>query len=108
MAVTRRELMAGAALAAAGTLTGFPAIAQRGPLKVGVFISEVDAQGVDELVGPYVSQMRVGLGLAASEINAMGGIQRWTPEFGQLAKVGSRPRRRSLECHGSDGVILLS
>ena len=36
------------------------------------------------------------------------GIERWTPEFGQLAKVGSRPRRRSLECHGSDGVILLS
>ena len=35
-------------------------------------------------------------------------IQRWTPEFGQLAKVGSRPRRRSLECHGRDGVILLS
>jgi len=74
MAVTRREFVAGVALAAAGTLTGFPAIAQRGPLKVGVFISEVDAQGVDELVGPYVSQMRVGLGLAASEINAMGGI----------------------------------
>ena len=76
MAVTRREFVVGAgtALAAAGTLTGFPAIAQRGPLKVGVFISEVDAQGVDELVGPYVSQMRVGLGLAASEINAMGGI----------------------------------
>ena len=74
MVVTRREFVAGAALAAAETLTGFPAIAQRGPLKVGVFISEVDAQGVDELVGPYVSQMRVGLGLAASEINAMGGI----------------------------------
>ena len=74
MAVTRREFVAGAALAAAETLTGFPAIAQRGPLKVGVFISEVDAQGVDELVGPYVSQMRIGLGLAASEINAMGGI----------------------------------
>ncbi len=76
MAVTRREFMAGAgtALAAAGSLTGFPAIAQRRPLKVGVFISEVDAQAVDELVGPYVSQMRVGLGLAASEINAMGGI----------------------------------
>ena len=34
--------------------------------------------------------------------------ERWTPEFGQLAKVGSRPRRRSLACHGSDGVILLS
>ena len=74
MVVTRREFVAGAALAAAETLTGFPAIAQRGPLKVGVFISEVDAQGVDELVGPYVSQMRVGLGLAASEINAIGGI----------------------------------
>ena len=34
--------------------------------------------------------------------------QRWTPKLGQLAKVGSRPRRRSLECHGRDGVILLS
>ena len=34
--------------------------------------------------------------------------KRWTPELGQLAKVGSRPRRRSLECHGRDGVILLS
>ena len=36
------------------------------------------------------------------------GILQRSPEFGQLAKVGSRPRRRSLECHGSDGVILLS
>ena len=34
--------------------------------------------------------------------------QRWTPKFGQLAKVGSRPRRRSLACHGRDGVILLN
>ena len=34
--------------------------------------------------------------------------QRWIPKFGQLAKVGSRPRRRSLACHGRDGVILLS
>ncbi len=34
--------------------------------------------------------------------------ERWTPKFGQVAKVGSRPRRRSLECHGRDGVILLS
>ena len=93
MVVTRREFMAGAGatLAATGALTGFPAIAQRRPLKaaaltgfpaiaqrrplkVGVFISEVDAQGVDERVEPYVSQMRVGLGLAASEINAMGGV----------------------------------
>ena len=34
--------------------------------------------------------------------------ERWTPKFGQLAKVGSRPRRRSLACHGRDGVIRLS
>ena len=34
--------------------------------------------------------------------------QRWTPKFGQLAKVGSRPRKRSLACHGRDGVILLN
>ena len=34
--------------------------------------------------------------------------ERWTPKFGQLAKVGSRPRRRSLACHGRDGVILLN
>ena len=76
MAVTRREFVAGAgtALVAAGSLPGFPAIAQVIPLKVGVFVSEVDAQGVDELAEPYVSQMRLGLGLAASEINAMGGI----------------------------------
>ena len=75
MAVTRREFVAGAGAAlAAGSLTGFPAIAQSRPLKVGVFVSEVDARGVDELAEPYVSQMRLGLGLAASEINAMGGM----------------------------------
>ena len=93
MAVTRREFMvgAGAALAAAGTPLGFPAIAQRRPLKVGVFISEVDAQGVDELVGPYVSQMRVGLGLAASEINAMGGILGRSVELVYRDDGGSPP-----------------
>ncbi len=75
MAVTRREFIsgAGAALAAAGSLAGFPAIVQSRPLKIGVFVSEVDAQGVDELVEPYGSQMRLGLRLAASEINATGG-----------------------------------
>jgi branched-chain amino acid transport system substrate-binding protein/urea transport system substrate-binding protein len=74
--VTRRNFVvgAGATLAAAGALTAFPAIAQRGPLKIGAFISERDAQGVDEMVEPYVSQMRLGLELAASEINAMGGL----------------------------------
>ena len=34
--------------------------------------------------------------------------QRWTLKFGQLAKVESSPRKRSLECHGRDGVIPLS
>ena len=34
--------------------------------------------------------------------------QRWTLKFGQLAKVESRPRKRSLACHGRDGVIPLS
>ena len=74
MDVTRREFVSSTALAAAGTVSGFPAIAQHGSLKVGVFFSEVDAQGVDERVEPYASQMRLGLGLAASEINAMGGV----------------------------------
>ena len=31
-----------------------------------------------------------------------------TLKLGQLAKVESRPRKRSLECHGRDGVIPLS
>ena len=93
MTVTRREFLAGAgaALAAGGTVTGFPAIAQRRPLRVGVFISDVDAQGVDELVGPYVSQMRVGLGLAVSEINAMGGILRRPVELIYRDDGGSPP-----------------
>ena len=34
--------------------------------------------------------------------------QRWTLKLGQLAKVESSPRKRSLECHGRDGVISLS
>ena len=75
MDLTRREFVAGAGtVAAAGSLTGFPAIAQSRPLRVGVFVSEVDARGVDELAEPYVSQVRLGLGLAAAEINVMGGI----------------------------------
>ena len=37
-----------------------------------------------------------------------GTVERWTPKFGQLAKVESSPRKRSLECHGRDGVIPLS
>ena len=92
VAVTRREFVAGAGAAlAAGSLTGFPAIAQVRPLKVGVFVSEVDAQGVDELAEPYVSQMRLGLGLAASEINAMGGILGRSVELVYRDDGGSPP-----------------
>ena len=69
MVVTRREFMTGtgAVLATSRTVKGFPFIVQPAALKVGVFISERDAQGVDELLVPYVSQMRIGLELAASE-----------------------------------------
>ena len=35
-------------------------------------------------------------------------VQRWTPKFGQVAKVGSRPQRRSLECPERDGTTRLS
>jgi hypothetical protein len=34
--------------------------------------------------------------------------ERWSPEFGQLAKVGSRPSRRSLECRERDGSTHLT
>jgi len=94
--VTRREFVAGAGTAlAASSLAGFPAIAQVRPLKVGVFVSEVDAQGVDELVEPYVSQMRLGLGLAASEINSMGGILGRPVQLIYRDDGGSPPSRAS-------------
>ena len=65
-------------------------------------IQSPDSIAVTE-VGPLVDSVRkVGV------LQPVLVRQRWTPEFGQLAKVGSRPRRRSLECHGRDGVILLS
>lgn len=91
--VTRRELMigAGAATVAATALRGFPAIAQSGPFKVGVFVTEVDAQGVGELVEPYLSQMRLGLELAASEINAAGGLMGRQIEFTYVNDRGSPP-----------------
>ena len=93
MAVTRRRFVlgAGATLAAHAGLVGFPAIAQSRPLKVGVFISEFDAQGIDERVEPYVSQMRVGLGLAASEINASGGVLGRPVEFAFRDDGGTPP-----------------
>ena len=97
VAVTRREFVAGAGAAlAAGSLTGFPAIAQVRPLKVGVFVSEVDAQGVDELAEPYVSQMRLGLELAATEINTMGGILGRLVEFVYRDDGGSPPSQAAV------------
>jgi len=97
MAITRREFIAGAGSAlAAGSLTGFPAIAQVRPLKVGVFVSEVDAQGVDELAEPYISQMRLGLELAASEINGMGGILGRPVEFVYRDDGGSPPSQSAV------------
>ncbi|MEC7847685.1 MAG: ABC transporter substrate-binding protein, partial [Gemmatimonadota bacterium] len=97
VAVTRREFVAGAGAAlAAGSLTGFPAIAQVRPLKVGVFVSEVDTQGIDELVEPYVFQMRLGLELAASEINTMGGILGRPVEFVYRDDGGSPPSQAAV------------
>jgi urea transport system substrate-binding protein len=93
MGVTRREFVvgAGATLAAAGALRAFPAIAQRRPLKIGAFISERDAKGVEEMVEPYVSQMRLGLELAASEIKAMGGVAGRSVELVYRDDGGSPP-----------------
>ena len=54
--------------------------------------------------GPRITRFRL-----AADLGRMGlDTQRWTLKFGQLAKVESRPRKRSLECHGRDGVIPLS
>jgi branched-chain amino acid transport system substrate-binding protein/urea transport system substrate-binding protein len=73
---TRRQVVAGigAGMAAASILRGFPAIAQSGPLKVGVLVSETDHDGQDQMIQPYDTQMRLGVDLAVSEINAAGGV----------------------------------
>ena len=104
MTVTRREFIIGAGTTlTANRLTGFPAIAQRRALRVGVFISEVDAQGVDEGVEPYVSQMRVGLGLAASEINAMGGVLGRSVELVYRDDGGTPPTRATIQALIAEG-----
>ena len=93
MEITRREVMigAGAAIAAAKTVTGFPAVAQTGPLKIGIYISEQDDQGVDEMVTPYMDQLRLGVELARSEINAAGGVLGRRIEFVYRNDLGSPP-----------------
>jgi ABC-type branched-subunit amino acid transport system substrate-binding protein len=104
MEITRREAIigAGAAVAAAGTLAGFPAIAQTGSLKVGVFFSETDAQGVDEMVAPYMAQMRAGLELAAAEINAGGGIVGRQVELFYTNDLGSPPSSSAVQAMIND------
>jgi urea transport system substrate-binding protein len=91
MAVSRRELVIGAAAVAATATVGRPVLAQSSPLRIGVFQSEQDANGVDEMVAPYMSQMRLGLQLAANEINAAGGIRHRPVELFYRNDLGSPP-----------------
>lgn len=111
MGITRREAMigAGAAAAAIGTMRAFPAIAQSGPLKIGVFVSEQDAAGVDEEVGPYMNQMLNGLRLAASEINSSGGIVGRQVEFVIRNDLGSPPSAAAVtemvEAEGCETIV---
>jgi ABC-type branched-subunit amino acid transport system substrate-binding protein len=69
----------------------------------------VDAQGVDELVEPYVSQMRVGLELAAFEINSMGGVLGRPVEFVFRDDGGSPPSpaatRALLDNEGCEAIV---
>lgn len=98
MNVTRRKMLVGAsAIAAAGALTGFPAIAQVRPLRIGVFVSEQDAQGVDELVGPYMDQMKLGIEMAVAEINAADGLMGRPVEIVYQNDFGSPPSAAAVE-----------
>jgi len=80
---TRRSVLAGigAGIAAASTFRAFPALAQARPFRIGVLLAEIDDHGQDQMVEPYVSQMKVGLELAAAEINAAGGLMGRPVEF---------------------------
>ncbi|MCW5695589.1 MAG: ABC transporter substrate-binding protein [Bauldia sp.] len=96
---TRREVMVGAGVAAAAaTLRGFPAIAQPRLFRIGVFVSETDFYDAAMSTGvePYVSQMRLGLELAAAEINAEGGLLGRPIELGYVNDGGSPPTADSV------------
>lgn len=98
MNITRRRLLAGSgAVAAAGAITGFPAIAQNRPIRIGVFISEQDAQGVDELVTPYMDQLRLGIEMARAEINAADGLLGRQIEFVYRNDFGSPPSANAVD-----------
>jgi branched-chain amino acid transport system substrate-binding protein/urea transport system substrate-binding protein len=98
--VTRRDVIIGAgAVGAATAAAGFPAIAEQGPFRIGVFVSEADRYQPDqfgEMVEPYVSQLRLGLELAASEINAAGGLIGRRIEFAYVDDGGSPPARAAV------------
>lgn len=93
---SRRELVVGSAAALFSATLGFPAIAQTRPLKIGVFTSEQDAQGVDEMVRPYIAQLVQGVQLAAKEINAAGGIRGRAIEFVFRNDLGSPPAQAAV------------
>lgn len=111
---TRREVMigAGAALAAGAALRAAPAIAQQEPFRIGVFFSEQDFYQPDEMgamVEPYMSQMRLGLELAASEINAAGGLIGRQIELAYVDDGGSPPAasavRGMLDDTGVEAIV---
>lgn len=110
MEITRREAIigAGAAVAAASAL-GSPAVAQSGPLKIGVFTSEQDRQGVDEQVGPYINQMVQGVQLAAAEINGTSGVLGRSIEFVYRNDLGSPPSAAAVselvETEGCEAIV---
>ncbi len=77
MTISRRKVLKAAAAGLGAVTTGvrpFPMLAQSRPLRIGALISQVDAQGQNELIQPYDQQMRLGLELAVAEINSEGGI----------------------------------
>ena len=98
--VTRRDVIIGAGAAGSDpAAVGFPAIAEQGPFRIGVFVSEADRYQPDQfnaMVEPYVSQMRLGLELAASEINAAGGLIGRRIEFAYVDDGGSPPARAAV------------
>ena len=65
---TRRHLITGATATAASAVLGAPAFAQKAPLRIG---ANLEFSGGLELFG---NQAKLGLDLAAREINAAGGI----------------------------------
>ncbi len=75
------------------TLEGLGTVEQPHPLQR-AFIDEQAAQ--------------CGFCLSGVILTAKAFLERWTPKFGQVAKVGSRPQRRSLECPERDGTTRLS